>query len=129
VISQLIVREWANCVITALTLCLCWRFFWVMVETDRSLPKHRAAIALCVIFLGETLRSSWAWLALAAQNKHWAIFPVVQNSYELVIAATSIMLVGTLCCLRVFASPAGAHGGWVSAVVMVAAFLMLTIML
>ncbi len=103
-----IIREQMNAVLLALALCLTFRFGHVWYKTSRAFPKRDAAKALTVLCFGESIRAGWAWLALAAQNKNWQIFPYVQDSYWIGILAVSVITIGTLCCIRVFSE----EGNW-----------------
>ena len=121
-----IVREWINAVMLALFLCLAWRFWRVRVTSPVTAPRRAAATALFVLSVGECIRSGWAWLALASKNKGWPIFPFVQSSYLIGVIAASVMLVGAVCCLRVFE---GTHQSGAIAFMIAVLFLTITIII
>ena len=128
-LTQFIIREWMNAVSFGMFTCLAWRFVRVIRESPNEPKKHEAAIALFVVCFGELMRSAWAWLALAAQNKHWSIFPAVQQAYEVGIAAAFTITIGALCCLRVFQPLGSGFGSQIWAIVFTAGCLILTMLL
>lgn len=123
-----IVREWMNAITLALFLCLAWRFWRVRVEAPHDAPRRDAATALLVLSVGESVRSAWAWLALASQNKGWGVFETVQDAWAAGFVAAALILVGVVCCLRVFSSTRS-HRGGVIAMGLAATFLAFTILI
>lgn len=125
-ITHWVIREWMNAVTLALFICLFFRFWKVRRDSLPTEPRRPAATALMVLSFGEVLRSAWAWLALAAQNKQWEIFPLVQGWWIAGVAAAGLITVGAVCCIRVFS---GKRGGGLGAAVLAIAFLLITIAL
>lgn len=121
-----IIREWMNAVTLVLFLCLAVQFYRVRVTSPVKAPRREAATALCVLSIGEAMRSGWAWLALASQNKDWAIFGAVQGSWLAGVVAAGTILIGAVCCLRVFS---GAHRSGFAAIALAAIFLSITMLL
>lgn len=119
-----IAREWMNAITLALFMCLAIRFWRVRRDALPSEPRYSAATALMVLCIGETMRSAWAWLALASQNKKWPIFILVQESWWAAILATGLITVGAVCCIRVFSRK---HHGGIGAAVLAVLFLLITI--
>jgi hypothetical protein len=122
-----VIREWMNAVALALSLCMVWRFFWVIVDTPIGRPRRDAAIALFVVFSGESLRAGWAWLALASQNKRWPIAQFVQESWLVGVIAIGTIMVGAICCIRVFSDPDNTTGG-LGAIAIAFIFLMISVL-
>lgn len=122
-----IIREWMNAITLAVFLCLAWRFGWVMMDELATFRRRQAGTAIFVLSLGECVRSAWAWLALAAQNKGWAsVLEAVQEFYVAGIVATSIILIGGVCCLRV---SSGSYKSSALAIMLAATFLTITILI
>ena len=127
-VTQWLIREWTNAVSLALFGCLTYRFARVALTTDKRHPRRNAAIALCALCLGETIRSLWAWTALASQNKQWAIFPIVREMWWAALLASALIIAGALCCIRVFSSENERHEQY-GALILAALFLAFTMVI
>lgn len=103
----------------ALTVTFAFRVYVRITENPASWRNNEgvgAAIALFVFFLGSSARSLWIWLLLNCQNDEkdcaW-----IQSSYEFLVVATALAIIGATCCVRVFSPPRWRPWGWISVAV------------
>jgi len=122
-ISQSIAREVANSIIFPLCLCLCYVMARTWRDTIRNEPEKRTkrdlVVGLFFLFLGEGLRSGWAWIALASNNRSLPVFEYISELYQVVVIAAAFILLGALCSIKALAAPGKRYHGWTFAVVLV----------
>lgn len=132
-IAQTAMREVMNAVIFPLSICLLYlmaRAWWDVIRSEPEKQTKRVLIAgLFFIFLGETFRSGWAWMSLAAANRELEIFPYFRDAYVVLVLGTLAILAGSLLVIWALASPGKRYHVWTVAIVSVVACATITLVL
>lgn len=120
--NDLIVREIMNGMLFMLglflTVAMGVRLVQKLREPNwRADPAMQAIVALFVFLIGDAcLRSGWIWVMLSCQNEYGrAACNGIAESYEVLLVASVLAIVGATCCIRVFSPPSWCPWTWLAA--------------
>lgn len=125
----LTVREWINGAWFVMSLCataVFGTFLWREMANAGWYKRRdvRAAIALFIYFLGETIIRGWVWAYLAMTHGVIDRVGVDLTSFAVLVTAASLSMLGALCCIRIFSRDCRA---WIVTGLILAAFVVLEV--
>ena len=77
-------------------------------------PGSQAAIALSIFLSGSAIRAGWIWWLLHCHNNRLDC-TAYQKSWGILIIGTILVVVGGLCCVRVFSPVSWRPWSWIVA--------------
>ena len=128
--DQLIARQLINSGWLVANLCLVVTLLYylhaeVRIDGWYAYARNKAAIALLILFSGETIVRAWSFFLLRFYAKGVDAWPIEQR-YPVALTGAVIALAGTACAVRVFSPKEWGHWGWIVSMALAAAFMLFT---
>lgn len=120
--TDIFLREWSNGTAAILNLFMLLTLIMFMSRQANEIGwswrtfKHDAAMQVAMAFsvylVGATVTRAWIWFQFVSREAGYTA--LLESEYHVTSIGTVILVVGGLCCIRVFQKQDWSHFVWMS---------------